>query len=301
MFGASLRRWYQFFFHSVPYRFTITRGALWFILCLGPLNACLPPPETPPPPSPTSTTAPTLSPTATITIMWFPPTPTFTPFALNPIQPTPDMRPALADLLLADSFLGPQVWPLARTKAGSAAYGSGEFTLVASAPDMIISSLRPEPVLSDYYLEIDAFPSLCREQDAYGLILRAQSLADHYRLLFTCSGQMRVDRIKDGKATPLQTWQDSGMLTTGALVKTRLGVWALGSEMRFFVNDIYQFSVRDPLWTSGKIGLLARAAGSTPLTVSFSNLIIRRIDPDRLPTPTPVPSPTIKPSPTPRK
>jgi hypothetical protein len=80
------------------------------------------------------------------------------------------------------------------------------------------------------------------------------------------------------------------------MLPVRLGVWALGGELRIFANDIFQFSIRDPLWKSGRVGIFARAAGDTPLTVSFSNLQVQALDASRIPTP--VPSPTITVPPT---
>jgi len=278
-----LRRWLVF---------GLFAAAGLFLLC-----ACLPEPPTPPPLTPIPSETPSPSPTITETVIWFPPTATFTPFVVPTTLPTPDMHPALGEDLLVDDFSGEPLWPVSRGASGSAAYGKGEFTLAVSAPRGLVMSLRPKPDLSNFYLEIDAFPSLCREKDAYGLMLRAQSTQDYYRALFTCGGEARVERVKGGKVTPLQDWVSSGQAISGALVKTRLGVWAWRDELRIFVNDVYLLSVRDPLWPAGKIGLLARAAGDTPLTVSFSNLRVRGIDPAHLPTRTPFPTFTPTPRP----
>lgn len=44
------------------------------------------------------------------------------------------------------------------------------------------------------------------------------------------------------------------------------------NEMRFFINDVFQFSVMDPSITSGLIGVFARAFGEDHVTVNFSAL-----------------------------
>jgi hypothetical protein len=49
--------------------------------------------------------------------------------------------------------------------------------------------------------------------------------------------------------------------------------------MRFFINDQYQFTVNDPLLPSGNIGVFARSIGETAVTVNFSDLIVRQIEP----------------------
>jgi hypothetical protein len=282
---------------SAPRILQKVRGALLFMLvaaCL--LNACLPLPEIQAEVTPTPSETPSPSPTATETIVWFPPTATFTPLAVREVQPTQDLHPALGEVLLMDDFGVVGLWPETRSAAGRAAYGTNEFTLAVSASRGMTLSLLPEPEFGDFFLEIDVFPSLCREKDVYGLMVRAQSMENYYRVLVNCGGEARVERVKDSKTTPLQDWTYSGQMATGALVKTRLSIWALRDEMRIFVNDLHQFTVRDPLWRSGKIGLLARAAGDSPVTMNFSNLKVRAIDPEKLPTQTPVPSLTVSPT-----
>jgi len=230
--------------------------------------------------------------------VWFPPTATFTPFATREVQPTPDMHPGLGEIILKDDFSDTTQWQAARGITGVAAYGKGEFTLAVNADNGMLLSLRPKPVLTDFYLEVDAYPTLCLKSDAYGLMLRAESRENYYRVWFNCSGEIRVERINNSRVTPLVDWTASGQVAAGALVKTRLGIWALKDEFRIFANDVYQFSFRDTLYRSGQVGVLARASGATPVTVSFSNLQVREIIASRVPTPVPTPTRTVPPVPT---
>jgi hypothetical protein len=128
------------------------------------------------------------------------------------------------------------------------------------------------------------------------LLLRASTAQDFYRLLLNCRGQLRLDRVKEARSLVLQDWLPSGQVPPGAMLPVRLGVWAMGSELRIFVNGIFQFAARDPLWPSGRVGLYARASGDTPLTVSFSNLQVQAIDTARVPTATPIPIPSVPPT-----
>lgn len=254
---------------------------LVFVSCLAALAGCLPvvPSPTPLPPTPTFTPAPTG--TATATIVWFPPTKTFTPAPTRYVSPTADLRPVLGGPLLEDSFTDGKSWSTSRTGMGSIAYGKSELTLAVSAARGTLISLRKSPELADFYLEIDALPSLCRNEDAYGLLLRASSTQDFYRLVLTCSGRVRLERLKGAKVVPLQDWVSSGQLPPGGLMRSRVGVYARGKELRIFINDVYQFSVKDPVWASGMLGVFARSSGDTPLTVSFSNLVVHSVAPER--------------------
>lgn len=269
-------------------------GLALIVLLAGLLSACLP--EPPPEATASPTLTPTLTPTATATIIWFPATATYTPFATQIIEPTQDMRPVVGPLLLEDDYSDKTQWTTSRSSAGNVAYGNGELTLAVSQPGGMLISLRKSPELRNFYLEIDALPSLCRGGDAYGLLIRAASTQDFYRVLANCSAQLRVERVKNGKVALLQDWLPSGQIQPGGMLRSRLGVSAAGNEMRVFVNGIYQFSFKDPVLESGVVGVIARAAGDSPLTVSFSNLRVYSnivaSAPLAAATATPQPSPT---------
>jgi hypothetical protein len=257
------------------------------------LAGCLPDPATPAALLPTATA--TITPTVTATIVWFPATATFTPAPTQEQQPTPDLRPALGSILLEDPFFDKTHWPTSRTEAGSVAYGVSDLTLAVSQAKAMLVSMRKGPALDNFYLKIDVQPGLCSGEDEYGLLLRASSAQDFYRLLVTCSGRIRLERLKGGRVLPLQDWLPSGQLPPGGLMRSTLQVWAQGADLRVFINDVYQFSVRDPVWASGMIGVFARSAGDLPLTVSFSNLVVYQAGPARL---LPTLTPTIQPTPT---
>ena len=69
----------------------------------------------------------------------------------------------------------------------------------------------------------------------------------------------------------------SGAYPPGAPNIIRLGAWAVGSEMRFFVNDQYQFTIKDPLLLGGYVGVFARSKSDFALTVNFSELVVREV------------------------
>jgi hypothetical protein len=55
--------------------------------------------------------------------------------------------------------------------------------------------------------------------------------------------------------------------------------------MRLFLNGRYQFTINDPSFPSGALGVFVRSVGETPAVVSFSDLTVQSID-YVLPTPT---------------
>lgn len=182
----------------------------------------------------------------------------------------------MGEIILTDDFSNPNVWTLARSPQASAALGVNELTLALHQPRGYLYSLRSEPLLSDFYLEITASPNLCQDADEYGLLLRASPSLDFYRFSLSCDGQARLDKYFQANASSPQPWMMSGAIPPGAPSISRLAVWAKGKEMRFYANGEYLFTVSDPSLTSGNLGVFIRSAGEDDMTVSFSDLVIRQ-------------------------
>jgi hypothetical protein len=235
---------------------------------------------------PTNTAAPTTQPTATI--VWFPATATPTPLPSLEPSPLPDYSPLAGALLLTDEFSSDLPWELSQSSVGRISLGQNELTISIQSGRNSLTGLRREPELKDFYLMVEADPSLCRGTDAYGVVFRVMSVQDYYRFVISCEGQLRLERVRNGRAEVISDWQPSAQIRPGAATGHRIGIAVLGQEMRFFVDDIYQYSARDPLFTSGRLGLFARLGGDTAVTVSFSNLSVYALEGlPALPTQTP--------------
>jgi hypothetical protein len=220
----------------------------------------------------------TETPLPTATRIWFPPsaTPTPQPFSSTPKTATPEMKPNVGDVILEDDFSDDTLWDIASSDKASAAINNNRLTLSVQS-QYYLFSLRHEIVLSDYYVEITAQPGLCKGEDHYGLLVRA-STATYYRFVLACNGTARVERYTSGNRLMLEGPLASGDAPPGAPGQARIGVWANGKEMRLFLNGRFQFSIIDPSFPSGTVGVFVRSEGSTPVVVSFSDLVIQEID-----------------------
>ena len=241
-----------------------------------------------PPPTPASVTA-TATTAPTATIIWFPATETSTPLPILEVPPTPNLAPGLGEEIFTDSFDSASAWNTSASDQGSVSVSRNRITLAAKEPKVLMLSLRNRPVLTDFYAEINAHTSLCRGEDSYGLLFRFNGLV-HYRYALACDGTARVERYSNGERRTLQPATLSGDAPPGSPGDVRLGVWAVGSEMRFFLNGRYQFSVIDGNISSGTLGLFAQSAGDTAMTVTFSDLVVQSVA-YVSPTPTATPSP----------
>jgi hypothetical protein len=247
------------------------------------LAACLPVI----PSLPTETPAPSESASPTETIVWFPPTATATRLTFPTMTATPPMSPGIGEVMLEDDFSDAEVWDTAASDNGSAAISRDRLTLTAQ-PGYYLSSMRRELPLTDFYAEITARPSLCRGEDNYGMIVRGVG-GFFYRFLLSCSGQVWAERISGGTKLTIQQPLPSGDAPP-APGEVRIGMWAVGSEMRLFLNGRYQFSVIEGTFPSGALGVFVRSNGETPVTITFSDLKVYEVDyipPTKTPLPTP--------------
>lgn len=227
------------------------------------------------------------TPAPTPTIVWFPPSATPSPQAFPTEAATPEQKPGIGNVILTDNFSLPGEWNTAASNEGSAAVSRNLLTL-AVQPGVYIISLRKDEVLSNFYAEITARPSLCRGQDEYGVLVRANAVA-YYRFVLICNGTERAERASTRTRELLQPVMPSGDVPPGSPGEVRIGIWAYGADLRFFLNGRYQFSVNDKGYASGTIGVFARSAGDTPVAVTFSDLVVYDLTYQPPPKPSPTP------------
>lgn len=214
----------------------------------------------------------TSTPSPTATVVWFPVTSTATAAALPTPKPTPDMKPGVGTLVLSDDFSSPDLWNTAVSDQAAVTVDNNRLTIAAQPGIAPVASFRAGTIFSDLYVEITARLSLCRGADDYGLLFRAPNNVAYYRFAVACNGTAGADRMSRGSPRVLQAPIGSGDVPAGAPGEVRLGVWAVGSEFRFFLNGRYQFTTADNSYPSGGIGVFAHAAADTPVTVAFSDL-----------------------------
>ena len=214
---------------------------------------------------------------ATQTIVWFPASVTPTAPPLPTIEATPEQKPGVGNILLSDDFSSAEMWNPALANEGGVDVSQNQLT-IAVQPGVTAMRLRHDILFNNFYAEITARPSLCRDSDDYGFLFRAPKNIAYYSFALSCNGTVRVERNRVMTPHILHDAILSGDVPRGAPGEVRLGVWANGSEIRFFLNERYQFSVTDKNYLGGAIGVFARSVGNTPVTVSFSDLVVSAVD-----------------------
>jgi hypothetical protein len=184
------------------------------------------------------------------------------------------MKPGVGRVLLTDDFSAADDWNTAVSDHAAVVITGKGLTIAAQPRIAPVAAFRRGQVFDSLYAEIRARPSLCRDEDDYGLLFRAPNNIAYYRFAVACNGTAGVERISLGATRILHSPIPSADVPAGAPGEVRLGVWALGSEFRFFLNGRYQFTARDSSYAAGTIGVFAHAAGDTPVTVTFSDLVV---------------------------
>jgi len=236
------------------------------------LSACTPQAEI------LATATPTDVQVPTETIIWFPATATPTQLPVAEQSPTPDPHPGLGAQLLSDDFSTASFWPTNQSESSAAIISNGRITLSTSLSGNVVLSTRTEPAFGDFYAEITASPGLCDGEDEYGFIIRSASLGDQYRFGLSCDGRAKVDRILGAEASRPLGWIASPVIPSIMPSNVRLAVWGSGSELRFFVDDVFLFSLENAVIFEGGLGVYVRARGQGGLSVSFSDLQVWALD-----------------------
>lgn len=228
-----------------------------------------------------STETPTLSPSATI--VWFPATATPTQFIAPTLEPTPNLLVDIGDEILSDDFSDKTAWQVSEKPNGTVQYSQNRLTIAIQRPQGYLYSYRVQPILKNGFVEITTSISLCSGNDTYGLLFRSSSNYDFYRLLINCNGFVRLERVRNEVVNVLMDWTISSQLSAGGPLTLELGVWMKDDSFRIFINDVFQFEVKDDVFPSGWLGVFARSGGTTAVTVNFSDLQVNQLTSNGIP------------------
>ncbi len=268
--------------------------ALAFLWAGAMLSACLPSAgEVGSPPTATAAAS-----TPTSTRVWFPATATPTQYVPPSITPTTVGQLRYGDILFSDQFSETNDWVSGSFAGGNIAYDDHKLNLAVSTPGGYLLSLRKNTITTDLYIEMTIQPNLCSPSDRYGIAFWSVNEEHYSRLVFDCSGQFALEKVKDGRTGTYLPWSPSSQVPRGVLSPIRVGLWLGGGLARVYVNNQL---IADTYLTpgAGGIGFFAESHASAAMNISFSDLQAYSVSAgDYPPTPTTTPTPTKKPYPT---
>jgi len=222
---------------------------------------------------------PTRNPTITPRPTGTPKPPTLSPDVTRNPSATPDPLQNAGEVLFAEDFEAETGWGLGADEAGLVGLVGGKLAFTIIQPGLSRLSLWSGPVVKDASYQVTALPIFCASQDEYALLFNVQDSNNYHRFSLTCDGLTQVARVQNGATRPLKDFARAGSVITGAPAENRMGVWSSGGMLRFFVNDVYLYSVRDSTFIGGIGGLYARARGSASMSVGFDDLTVWAVNP----------------------
>lgn len=245
-------------------------------LCLA-LLACVPLESEP---KATNTPLPTHTPVPTATIDWFPATPTnISPSKTSPAeQDHPEPAPN-REVLFEDDFSDETLWQTYNEAAYKIIYEPNALSVVVLGEKVETESLSAYILPGNFYLEFTVETALCSENDRYEIVFWRNDVSGTYRFWANCQGQLMVDRVLPEGVMPITKWESARKFVPNAPARNVFGIQAIDGQLDFFVNGSYQFSLQSRSKLEGHLGLIARSAGDTPLSVRFSDLIVYKPEP----------------------
>jgi hypothetical protein len=138
--------------------------------------------------------------------------------------------------------------------------------MTAFNPDFYSGWMLTSVPASDQYVEAPMRVEACSGRDSYGLMFRAKSSSLGYvGYLFgiSCDGQYTL-RSWDGETmTRMVDWTPSVYIRTGSDQEHRLGAWAEGDLLKFYVDGQEVASVASGAYDEGLFGVYI-GSGATP-------------------------------------
>lgn len=169
-------------------------------------------------------------------------------------------------------------WLLEGDTAAQSTIVQESLRINVSQPRTVQYSALQEPLFDDFILEVDVTQLDGSLSSSYGVLFRLQNPHQFYRFEITGNGLYVVEksmgegqwqRFTDG-------WVESPFIIQGLNRTNRIKVEAVGSQLKFFINERQVEVFTDTTYTSGQIAVDAGTFNQGGVTASFDNLVVRQ-------------------------
>jgi hypothetical protein len=200
-------------------------------------------------------------------------------------------------LVYEDDFSDPgSGWDDAFDRYTTKQYGNNKYYIEVTTSNLVAWGLANRDV-ADFRLEVNAGQEAGPANNGYGILFRFQDRNNFYRFDISGDGYFLLSKFHDGEWVTLVPWTASSAINLGQ-VNNRLGVEAVGSQIRIYANSTLLAEVKDDTLTHGNFGFFANTFSDPNLIVSYDDIKLWAPKGEELaviPTPTPTrfaPTPT---------
>ena len=151
---------------------------------------------------------------------------------------------------------------------------NGQFIMKVVTPSYIGWTECTGTEYADFIVEVDATQISGPDNNAYGVILRYGLQSDEfYAFLISGDGYhaFTVDGVNHSDPEFLADWTESSAINKGAQTN-HLKVVAVGTSMKYYVNDQLLGEVQDARFGTGTLGFFVGTVDEGNLQVAFDNL-----------------------------
>jgi hypothetical protein len=153
---------------------------------------------------------------------------------------------------------------------------NGQFMMRVPTPSYVGWTECTNVEYTDFIMEVDATQVSGPDNNAYGVIFRYGLESDEF-YAFIISGDgyyaFSVDGANHTDPEFLVEWTESSAISKG-MQTNRIKVSAVGSSMKYYVNDQLLGEVQDARFTTGTIGFFAGTVDEGNVQIAFDNLRI---------------------------
>ena len=145
--------------------------------------------------------------------------------------------------------------------------------LEATSDETVVSLL--EYPGGDFTLEVEAIPLSGPDSgfNGYGLVYRAQDIANYYAFAVGSDGYYAVLRVTEDEEIALVDWQQFPHVRRGQQAN-RLRVACTDATCRFYINDEYATTVEDDAWLAGDVGLWVHSFKDRDTVAQFTSACV---------------------------
>ncbi len=194
-------------------------------------------------------------------------------------ETSPDILQTLGDPSFKDTLAGTNNWYLLDTANTRFSAGEKSIILTTSSPgqndEWGISNVPP---IKDFYLEfLFETTEPCSGLDRYGMIFRAPDPNQGYVFGFSCDGRYKLYKW-DGKSyQAIQEWKNSPHIKSGAGQTNRLGVYAVGNNLKLYANGQFLSEYTDDSFSEGRFGVFIGADETENFQVNLDEVAYWKI------------------------
>lgn len=169
-------------------------------------------------------------------------------------------------------------WLLEGDTAAQSTIVQESLRISVSEPRTVQYSALQEPLFDDFILEVDVTQLDGSLSSSYGVLFRLQNPNQFYRFEITGNGLYVVEKSLGEEQWQRFTdgWVESPFIIQGLNKTNRIKVEAVGSQLKFFINERQVEVFADTTYTGGQIALDAGTFNQGGVTASFDNLVVRQ-------------------------